>query len=347
MGNKSVVTRKNKQVLSIILNRKDVINSLDIEMIRLIQQALDEAEASSRIRLVLLRGEGDKGFCAGGDVKSLFRAVRRGDMKSAMEFFKEEYELDYRILSFPKPVVVLADGITMGGGLGLAAGADMVISTEKTVMAMPETRIGFFPDVGATGWMFSKCPAGYPEFLGLTGYRLEGPECMRLGLASHQVPRKLVPGFVHDLETVSENLSDERHTAALELYSTFSSLKGKNDMSGSGLDEWVHTCFSGKTSVENILSTLSGCSLEKEMCGKAVKLLSEASPTALALTLTLLRRNEGRPIDEVYKADLKAARYMIEHPDYQEGIRAHLVDRDNHPVWQPDSIEKVRLDLLP
>jgi enoyl-CoA hydratase len=332
MGNKSVVTRKDKQVLSIILNRKDVINSLDVEMIRLIQRALDEAEASSGISLVLLRGDGDKGFCAGGDVKALFRAVRQGNLESAMEFFKEEYELDHRIYSFSKPVIVLADGITMGGGLGLAAGADMVVATEKTIMAMPETRIGFFPDVGATGWMFSKCPPGYPEFLGLTGYRLEGPECLRIGLASHLVQQKQVPGFLQDLEALSENLAGERDVAARKLYSAFSSLKGKNDLSGHGMDEWVRTCFQGKRSVEKILSSVSGCSLQNELCGKAVKLLSEASPTALVLTLSLLRRNEGKPIEEVYKTDLRAARFIIGHPDYPEGIRARLVDRDNHPA---------------
>jgi len=341
--NTSVITRQDKQMLSIILNRTDVINSLDVEMIRQIQNALDKAESSSQISLVLLTGNGDKGFCAGGDVKTIYRAVRQGRLDRAMEFFEKEYELDLRIFRFPKPVIVLAHGITMGGGLGLAAGADMVVATEKTIMAMPETRIGFFPDVGATGWMFSKCPAGYPEFLGLTGYRLEGPECLRLGMASHLITQSMLPGFVKDLEELSGDLSPEKSVAVQELYSNFGSLSREKDLFNPVMDEWVRTCFSGKSSIKEILSALSGCNNQKELCEESLMQLSENSPTALALTFCLLRQNEGRSIEEVYRADLKAARFIIGHPDYREGIRAQLVDKDNHPVWQPDSIEKVRL----
>lgn len=345
MEDTSVITRQDNQMLSIILNRADVINSLDIEMIRLIQKALDKAESSSQISIVLLRGNGGKGFCAGGDVKTIFRAVKQGDMDRAMEFFKEEYELDFRIFTFPKPVIVLADGITMGGGLGLAAGADMVVATEKTVMAMPETRIGFFPDVGATGWMFVKCPAGYPEFLGVTGYRLAGPECLRLGLASHLISQKRLPGFVQDLEALSEKIVSEKYGAVQDLYSTFSLLSRKNDLANPGMDEWVRTCFSGKTSIDKILSAVSRNSQQKKLREEALKMFSVRSPTALVLTLNLLRQNEGRPIKSVFRADLRAARFMIGHPDYLEGVRAQLVDGNNHPVWQPDLIEKVRLPI--
>ncbi len=345
MDNTSVITRQNDQILSIILNRTNVINSLDVEMIRLIQKALDEAESSSRIRLVLLMGNGDKGFCAGGDVKTIFHAVKQGDMDRAMEFFREEYELDLRISRFPKPIIVIAHGITMGGGLGLAAGADVVVATEKTVMAMPETRIGFFPDIGATGWMFDKCPAGYPEFLGLTGYRMEGAECLRLGLASHLISQDALPEFIHNLEALSVNLSSDRSAAVREIYSAFGSLMQKNDLANPEMDEWVRTCFSGQTSVEKIVSGLSGCSRQKDLCEDALGRISGCSPTALVLTLSLLRQNEEKPIEEVYQADLKAARFIIGHPDYTEGIRAQLVDRDNHPVWQPGLIEKVRLPI--
>jgi enoyl-CoA hydratase len=346
MENTSVITRQEGRMLSIILNRTGVINSLDVEMIRLVQKALDEAEASSGIRLVLLKGNGDRGFCAGGDVKKIFGAVKRGNPDRAMEFFKEEYELDLRIFRFPKPVIVLADGITMGGGLGLSAGADMVVTTEKTVMAMPETRIGFFPDVGATGWMFNKCPAGYPEFLGLTGYRLEGGECRRLGLSSHLIPRNMLPEFVKDLEVLSEDISTDKSVAVPELYSAFSSLNGKKGLSNPDMDEWVGTCFSGKTSVKKIVSAVSADSRHKKLSEETLKRLSENSPTALVMTLDLLRHNEKRAMEDVYQADLEAARFIIGHPDYLEGIRAQLVDRDNKPVWQPDSIEKVRLSPI-
>ena len=201
---------------------------------------------------------------------------------------------------------------------------------KKTLMAMPETRIGFFPDVGATGWLFSKCPAGYPEFLGLTGYRLDGPECLRLGLASHMVIDDMLPDFMKELEQLSEKVPADRSKAVQLLYSAFKSLTDNKYMLNPEMDEWVRTCFSGKGSVNEILS---GCGQHKELSEEALTKLSENSPTALALTLSLLRRNEKRTIEDVYIQELKAARFMINHPDYAEGIRARLVDKDNKPVW--------------
>ena len=133
---------------------------------------------------MVICGAGDRGFCAGGDLKELTRAVQAGAVHLADQFFHDEYALDLMLHQCPKPVVVLAHGITMGGGLGLAAGADIVVATETTRMAMPETRIGFFPDVGGTGWLFTKCPPGYPEYLALTGYEL-GRGRMRPAGAGH------------------------------------------------------------------------------------------------------------------------------------------------------------------
>jgi enoyl-CoA hydratase/carnithine racemase len=343
MEDRPVITSRNSKMLSITLNRSSAINSLNVEMIRLIQEALDNAESSSAVSLVLINGNGDKGFCAGGDVEAIYNAVKQGDPDRGMEFFKEEYELDLRIFRFPKPIIVIAHGITMGGGLGLAAGADMVVSTEKTIMAMPETRIGFFPDVGATGWMFSKCPAGYPEFLGLTGYRLEGPECLRLGLASHMVIDAILPEFMKNLAQLSEKVPADRSKAVQLLDSAFKSWTDNKYMPNPEMDEWVRTCFSGKGSVNEILFLLSGCSQHKELSQGSLTKLSGNSPTALALTLSLLRSNEKRAIEDVYIEDLKAARFMINHPDYAEGIRAQLVDKDNNPVWQPGTIEEIRL----
>ena len=340
MEDRPVMTSLHSKMLSIILNRPNVINSLNVEMVRLIQEALDKAESSPDVNFVLIKGNGDKGFCAGGDVEAIYNAIKQGAPDRGMEFFREEYELDLRIFRFPKPIIVLAHGVTMGGGLGLAAGADMVVSTEKTLMAMPETRIGFFPDVGATGWLFSKCPAGYPEFLGLTGYRLEGPESLRLGLASHMVIDDMLPEFMKNLEQLSEKVPADRLKAVQLLYSAFNSLTDNKYMPNPEMDEWVRTCFSGKASINEIMFLLSGCRQHKELSEESLTKLSENSPTSLALTLSLLRNNEKRKIGDVYIEDLKAARFMINHPDYAEGIRARLVDKDNKPVWQPGTIDE-------
>ena len=138
-------------------------------------------------------------------------------MHLADQFFREEYALDLMIHQCPKPVVVLAHGITMGGGLGLAAGADLVVATEATRMAMPETRIGFFPDVGGTGWLFTKCPPGYPEYLALTGYELVGAECVRLGLATHLVDSARLPELRQALKDCAGELPADKPGAVEQL----------------------------------------------------------------------------------------------------------------------------------
>ena len=142
------------------------------------------------------------------------QSVRESPIEKALEFLVDEYALDLIIHRFPKPVVVIADGITMGGGLGLSAGADIVLATERTSTAMPETRIGFFPDVGATGWMFDKCPPGYPEYLGLTGYEMIGAEAVRVGLATHLMPSERLPELIDHLEKYGADLPQSRTRAA-------------------------------------------------------------------------------------------------------------------------------------
>ena len=166
-----VLVIRHPGLMGLVLNRPRVLNTLNREMIRLLTRGLEEALAASDVRLVVISGAGERGFCAGGDLKELTRAVQAGEVHLADQFFREEYALDLMIHQCPKPVVVLAHGITMGGGLGLAAGADLVVATETTRMAMPETRIGFFPDVGGTGWLFTKCPPGLPRVPGPDGLR--------------------------------------------------------------------------------------------------------------------------------------------------------------------------------
>ena len=151
-----VLIRRQHRMMSIVLNRPRALNSLNIEMIRSIQKALDEIEADEHFRFTLFYGTGERGFCAGGDVKALAQAIQQKSVSSADMILEQEYDMLLRIHRFPKPVIVLADGITMGAGLGLTASADIAIATERTRMAMPETRIGFFPDVGSTGWMFDR-----------------------------------------------------------------------------------------------------------------------------------------------------------------------------------------------
>jgi enoyl-CoA hydratase len=336
-----VLVRSFSGLMAISLNRPRVLNTLNREMIRLLRRAVDEALVAEEVRLVLILGAGDRGFCAGGDLKELTAAVREGRVELADRFFQEEYRLDLLIHQFPKPVVVLAHGISMGGGLGLAAGADIVVATEHTRMAMPETRIGFFPDVGGTGWLFTKCPPGYPEYLALTGYELLGAECVRLGLATHLAPAAQWPELRAALENCAGELPAGKDEGVAELERVLGPFATKDIPTKPELDAWVAAHFAGKTSLREIMAGLQQCRREGQLCEEACRRLGERSPTALAVTLQLLRANEGRPLPEVFRREALAAHFLISHPDYLEGMRARIIDKDDKPRWQPGSIEAV------
>lgn len=326
--------------MRITLNRPRVLNSLTLEMVRLVARAFEEARRDPGVKCVVVDGAGERGFCAGGDIKILAAAAGEGSIEPAMQFLREENELDYAIHLFPKPVIVFAHGITMGGGLGLSAGADLVIATETTRMAMPETRIGFFPDVGATGWLFTKCGPGYPEFLGLTGYDMAGKECVRIGLATCLVPAVRLGEALQAVSARAGGLPSDRRAAANRLSEALAPLTEKGIPENPGMDAWVGRYFAGKTSVLEILGELRACSVENDLCEGVFGRLSERSPSAVVATLKCLRRDEGRDLGEVYQADLRVARYLMAQHDFKEGVRARLIDRDDRPAWDPDSFEK-------
>jgi enoyl-CoA hydratase/carnithine racemase len=334
----AVLVQRHPGLMALVLNRPRVLNTLNREMIRLLGQALEEALAAAEVRLVLISGAGARGFCAGGDLKELTGAVQSGVVDLADQFFREEYALDLMLHQSLKPVVVLAHGITMGGGLGLAAGADLVVATEASRMAMPETRIGFFPDVGGTGWLFAKCPPGYPEYLALTGYELVGAECVRLGLATHLVDSARLPELRQALEDCAGELPADKPAGVEKLNLALEPFTRREIPPNPELDAWVAERFAGKRSLKEIMAALNQCSLEINLCQDACRRLGERSPTALAVTLRLLRANEGRPLPEVFHREALAAHFMITHPDYFEGIRARIIDKDDQPRWQPASI---------
>ena len=346
-GEATVLAQQHERMMTIVLNRPRVLNSLNLEMIRLIDKVLDVAAAEESCQFVLFYGVGERGFCAGGDIKALAQAVQEQTTPSAEQILEEEYDLCLRLHRFGKPIIVLADGITMGAGLGLAAAADLVVATEKTRMAMPETRIGFFPDVGATGWMFSKCPKGYPEYLGLTGYEMVGSEAVRVGFASHLLSSERLPELVTTLEEYSGSLSPIRSQGAETLYTELDHFFDKNIPINPEMDDWVAAYFTGKSSMVKIMESLRQCTIQTQLCDGVFTRLAERSPTAVVLTLKLLRHNETQLLEEVFRADLRAACFIVAHPDYVEGVRARLIDKDDKPQWQPATIEEVgTLDLI-
>jgi enoyl-CoA hydratase/carnithine racemase len=332
--------------MSIILNRKEALNSLNLEMVRLITGYFNEALADEECKLILFYGLGDRGFCAGGDIRRIAADIRNNNLNDVNNFFLEEFSLDLMIHISPKPVIVIADGITMGGGLGIAAGADCVITTEKTRMAMPETRIGFFPDVGATGWMYSKCPPGYPEYLALTSHELKGSECVRVGFATHLTPVDNVNDLIRSIEIFkATGISSSKELLAL-LMRKLKIYFDRSIMPRPDIDTWVAEYFAGQPSLQDIIDSLQVCPVLLSPCEGLTSELSERSPTALALTMKLLRHNEHLPMRRVYEADFRAMQFIVKHPDFLEGVRARLIDKDDRPRWQPESINDVDLSNL-
>jgi enoyl-CoA hydratase/carnithine racemase len=315
-------------------------------MIFQITSALQKAFVDKKCKFILFYGTGGKGFCSGGDVKELIQEVIRKDYNAVNSFFENEYVLDLTIHNSPKPVIVIADGITMGGGLGICAGADIVIATERTRMAMPEARIGFFPDVGATGWLFRKCPQGYPEYLSLTGYEMQGMECVRVGLATQFINSRQIPELIKKIAEFQPNDTSDKKLLLAEVINRLLPYFDRRIAANKDMDDWVAKYFSGKENLTALLNSLASCAGEKKLCANVFSNIAERSPTALVLTLKLLRHNEKHPLHEVFNTELRAARYMTQHHDYREGVRARILDKDNVPRWNPDQIEKVDLSDL-
>ncbi|MGC9975696.1 MAG: enoyl-CoA hydratase/isomerase family protein [Syntrophales bacterium] len=341
-----VIMQRTGVGMSIILNRKEALNSLTLEMVRLMTGYFNEALGDPDCKLILFYGLGEKGFCAGGDVKHLADDIRNGNFAALDQFFLEEFSFDLMVHQCPKPVIVIADGVTMGGGLGIAAGADWVIATEKTRMAMPEARIGFFPDVGATGWMYGKCPPGYPEYLALTSHELKGSECVRAGFATHLTQADKVRDLIYSIERfkIKDVLSSKELLPLLmrKIKTYFErSIVPRPD-----IDTWVAEYFAGQPSLPEIIDSLNACPILLSPCEGLMSELSERSPTALAVTLKLLRHNEHIPMEKVYKADFCAMQFIVRHPDFPEGVRARIIDRDDRPRWQPENINEVDLSKL-
>jgi enoyl-CoA hydratase len=334
-----VLIRRTKAVLHLILNRPAAINSLTLEMLLIIADEMARAASDHAVKLVIFSGSGAKGFCAGGDIKIMAQAVVENDIEPVMRFLKVENDLDLTIHRFHKPVVVFAHGITMGGGLGLSAGADIVAANETTRMAMPETRIGFFPDVGATGWLFQKCGRGYPEFLGLTGYELQESECVRIGLADCLILSTRFEQALDALIEHSPELPSDRKAAATVLKDILDPFMQQDIPVNKDMDRWIETSFADKTSVLELLKDLKVCRDQNNLCEGIFARLSERSPLAVVTTLQCLRRDEHRDLAEVYESDLSVARFLMTRHDFREGVRARLIDKDDRPHWDPESFE--------
>ncbi|WHO72966.1 enoyl-CoA hydratase/isomerase family protein [Rhizobium sp. BT03] len=319
------------------LNRPRALNSLTLPMIRMITDALDGFADDAAVASVVATGEGERGFCAGGDIRALHESARAGD-GLAGTFWREEFRLNHLIAVYPKPYVALMDGITMGGGVGLSSHGRHRIVTERTRLAMPESGIGYVPDVGAT-WLLPKAPGEAGTWLGLTGLDIGAADAIHAGLADLQIASSRLGAVIEALSALP------RGSASSDVDTL---LRGLAEPAGeSRLRQnaaMIDRAFRFD-SVEQILAALAG--EEGDFAAETRRVLLTRSPTSLKLALALLRAGRrSASLAECLGRELGACLQMLDNPDFFEGIRAAVIDKDRNPKWSPASVEAVEAAMV-
>ena len=314
------------------LNRPAAINALTHGMVRAMSAALDDIESDPGVAAILLTGEGDRGLCAGGDIRSLYEAPRVTDGPS-MAFWRDEYQLDARIARSPRPFVAVMDGLVMGGGIGVSAHASFRVVTERSKIALPECGIGFVPDVGAT-WLLPRAPGELGAWMGLTGRMLGAADAILLGFADHFVPLADLDRLVQalaDLPPVGGHGGVAACLAALAKPTDAAPLAAQQDL--------IDRCFRFDR-VEDILDALAA--EPGDFAAATLADIRAKSPTALKLALRLNRlgRKVGR-LEDALELEYAAARALVVGHDFYEGIRAAIIDKDRAPKWQPATLAEV------
>ncbi|MFI9052044.1 enoyl-CoA hydratase/isomerase family protein [Streptomyces sp. NPDC053427] len=309
----------------ITLNRPRALNALTHPMVERIDEALTAWEHDPTVETVVLTGAGERGLCAGGDIRSIYEDARTGGSASAA-FWRDEYRLNARIARYPKPYVALMDGIVMGGGVGLSAHGSIRIVTERSRIAMPETGIGFVPDVGGT-YLLGLAPGKVGTHLALTGAPVGAADALLCGLADHFVPADLLPRLLADLTTTGVRDVLERH------------VRQPPPGELAGQRAWIDACYRADT-VEDILTHLRAHPAPE--AARAAETLTGKSPTALKVTLAALRRARRLgPLERVLEQEYRISCAALSSHDLTEGIRAQVIDKDRAPKWSPDTLAEV------
>ncbi|KMQ75064.1 enoyl-CoA hydratase/isomerase family protein [Marinobacter subterrani] len=325
------------------LNMPRTLNSLSLEMIRLLTPQLKRWAEDPAIQAVWLEAEGDKAFCAGGDIVALYRSMTEPQGASASEgeaFFSEEYALDYLIHTFAKPIVCWGHGIVMGGGMGIMEGASHRVVTEGSKLAMPEITIGLYPDVAA-GWFLNRTPGRTGLFLGLTGARLNGADAVFTGLADRFIRHDLKADVVAEL--CKRNWQEEgAHTVVGSVLRQF------EQQSADAMPESpVRSHFDEINRVTDADSLEDAVSQLKELSGgdgwvaKATRSLAGASPTSLALVWRHLHASKHDSLKQVLDKELTISTNCLNKGEFAEGIRALLIDKDQQPRWRYASLAEM------
>lgn len=309
------------------LNRPRAIHALNTGMCDAINDALAAWKTDDAIRLLMIDHAEGRGFCAGGDVVMVARSAS-GDGSEARAFFHSEYRMNHRLFTYPKPSVAFMDGVVMGGGVGISQPCTYRVATENTKFAMPEATIGLFPDVGG-GWYLSRLPGQIGKYLALSAERIDGADCKAIGLATHYIPSDRLDAVKADLAARPQDASAILDVASADAPPS-SLLARQAD---------IDRLFEADT-LESILATLAAD--ETEWARKQRANLLTKSPQTCKVSLRLLREGAARTdFAEEMSSEYAVAARIIMRPDFIEGVRALLVDKDNSPQWNPAAPEEV------
>lgn len=324
----------------IILNRPKALNALTLNMIRLIYPQLKKWESDSETDIVIIKGAGDRAFCAGGDIRALSDAGKAGD-PLVKELFHDEYILNNATGTCKKPYVALINGITMGGGVGLSVHGRFRVATEKTLFAMPETAIGLFPDVGG-GYFLPRLQGKLGLFLALTGFRLKGRDVQRAGVATHFVESEKIGALEKDLvDLKAPSANDVAHV--LDSYHKQSTLDTEKPFVLQQHTEAIDRLFTA-SSVEEIMDNLQKDG--SAFAQKQLETLSKMSPTSLKLTFRQIQAGASMSLQEVFVMEYRLSQACMRGHDFYEGVRAVIIDKDQNPKWKPQTLAEVTEEFM-
>jgi enoyl-CoA hydratase len=336
-GEPDLIARREGAAGVIRLNRPKAINAVTLEMFRDIDRALDAFEVDPQVAVILLEGAGERGLCAGGDIRALWESSKvKGDLGKIL--WREEYILNARIRKFPKPYVAFMDGIVMGGGVGLSAHASHRVVTEKTRLAMPEVGLGFFPDVGGT-WLLSHAPGEIGTYFGLTGQTMNGPDAVHAGFADAVVPAARLAELREALTRVRAGATAAEITALIGGFAT-GEKAGPVAAHQAMIDQWF-----AHDRMQDIVAALARDG--SELAQATLKTLGEKSPRGMVVALKLLRlARNARSLEECLVREYRAALEVFASDDFREGVRAAVIDKDRQPKWSPPRIEDVTPEMI-
>jgi enoyl-CoA hydratase len=332
-----LIVRREGAAGVIRLNRPKAINAMTLEMSEGIDAALDQFEADPAVAVVLLEGAGERGLCAGGDIRGLYESSKAGG-DLGKRFWRQEYIMNARIAKYPKPYVAFMDGLVMGGGVGLSGHGSHRVVTERTKLAMPEVGLGFFPDVGGT-WLLSRSPGELGAYFGLTGQTMNGPDAIYAKFADAVVPSSKLPELREALTKVGAGMT---HVEVRKLIDGFAT--GETSGPVAAMQPKIDSWFAHDR-MEDIIASLQRDGSEFAL--STLKVLNEKSPRGMVVTLKLLRLGRtSSSLEECLVREYRAALAVFASDDFREGVRAAVIDKDRNPKWSPPRVEDVTPEML-